>query len=118
MFRQGSYAKIKEVRPISDKLTSVRLSTSMKDRNTGVYTTDFWGNVAVIGAEAAKKASQLKEGDIIILGEISASKQYVEEKKTTYYNYQLYSFEKAQPKGKPAPKSDPDPVESAPDLPF
>lgn len=92
-FRSGSYATIWEVIPTSDVQTRARLSTSKKNRQTGEYETDFSHYVSFFGTETAKKAALLKERDRIRLGDVDVNTKYDREKNTTYYNFNIYSFE-------------------------
>lgn len=92
-FRKGSFCKIWSVELISDTLTKCRISISRKDRNTGEYVQDFGGYITFIGSAAAQKASKLKEGDRIRLGDVDVSNVYVKEKNTTYTNYKVFSFQ-------------------------
>ena len=96
-FRSGGYATVWEVTPRSDTMTSVRLSTSRKDKTTGEYETDFSGFVAFVGTAAAKKAAKLKEKDRIKLGDVDVTTKYDKVKKITYTNYTAFSFEDANP---------------------
>ncbi len=92
-FRNGAYAKIWEVTPMSDSSTKLRMSISRKNKQTGEYEQDFSGFVMAIGATAAKAAAALKEGDRIKLGEVDVSTKYDKEKKVTYTNYKIFSFD-------------------------
>lgn len=55
-FRNGAYATIWEVKPVSDTNTKARISVSRKNKQTGQYETDFSGFVEFIGTAAASKA--------------------------------------------------------------
>ena len=92
-FRTGAYATIWEVKEGKGKYTDVRLSTSRKNQS-GEYETDFSGFVRFIG-DANTNASNLKEKDRIRLGDVSVTNSYDREKKITYTNFQVYSFETA-----------------------
>ena len=92
-FRAGSYAKVWAVEPKSDTNTTVRLSISRKNRQTGEYEQDFSGFVSFVGTAAAKKASCLKEGARIKLGDVDVTTSYNAEKKVTYTNFKCFSFE-------------------------
>lgn len=92
-FRTGSYAKVWEVEPKSDTATTIRLSVSRKNKQTGEYTQDFSGFVSFIGTAAAKKAACLKEGDRIKLGDVDVTTKYNAEKRITYTNYKCFSFD-------------------------
>lgn len=92
-FRTGTFAKVWEVKPISDTNVQLRLSVSRKNKLTGEYVQDFSGFVNAIGTAAAKKAGSLKEGDRIKLGDVDVTTKYDGEKKVTYTNFKLFSFE-------------------------
>ncbi len=92
-FRSGAYARIWEVKPYSDTSVKLRLSVSRKNKQTGEYEQDFSGYVDAVGTAAAKKAACLKEGDRIKLGDVDVTTKYNAEKKITYTNYKLFSFE-------------------------
>lgn len=94
-FRTGNYATIWEVTPSSDTMTRARISTSRKDKETGKYDTDFSGFVAFIGTATAKKAANLKERDRIKLGDVDVTTKYDKDKKITYTNFTIFSFENA-----------------------
>jgi len=93
-FRKESYATVWEVEPVSDTLTKGRISISRKNKQTGEYETDFSGFVSFVGTVAAKNATQLKEKDRIKLGDVDVTNRYDSEKKITYTNYKIFSFEK------------------------
>lgn len=107
-FRTGAYAKVWEVKPVSDTLTKLRISISKKNKQSGEYEQDFADFVAAIGTAAAKKAAGLKEGDKIKLGDVDVSNSYNKEKGIKYTNFKLFSFEIDG--GTPAPAYDPVPV--------
>ena len=94
-FRAGAYAKVWEVSPMSDTSTKIRISVSRKNKQTGEYEQDFSGFVLCIGTAAAKKASLLHEGSRIKIGDCDVTTKYDAEKKTTYTNFKLFSFEDA-----------------------
>jgi hypothetical protein len=91
--RTGSYAKVWAVEPKSDTNTTVRISISRKNKQTGEYEQDFSGFVSFVGTATAKKAACLKEGDRIKLGDIDVTTSYNAEKKITYTNFKCFSFE-------------------------
>lgn len=94
-FRNGAYAKIWEVTPVSDTATKLRMSISRKDKTTGEYEQDFSGFVMAVGSAAASKAAKLNAGDRIKIGDTDVTTKYDKEKKITYTNYKLFSFESA-----------------------
>ena len=109
-FRQGAYATIWEVEALSDVNTKARISISRKNKQTGEYETDFSGYVNFIGTAAAKKASCLKGKDRVKLGDVDLTTKYDAEKKITYYNPKIFSFEtQDELDGKAAPAADPAP---------
>ena len=71
----------------------LRLSVSRKNKQTGEYEQDFSGFVNAVGTAAAKKAASLKEGDRIKIGDVDVTTKYDAEKKTTYTNFKMFSFE-------------------------
>lgn len=124
-FRTGAYAKVWEVTPNSDTCTKVRLSVSRKDKQSGQYEQDFSGFVLAIGTAAASKALKLKEGDRIKLGDVDVTTKYDKEKKITYTNYKLFSFEDAngeantaEDKTNPQPDVDDGEIDENSRLPF
>lgn len=92
-FRTGAFAKVWEVTPMSDTSTKLRMSISRKNRKTDEYEQDFSGFVLAIGTATAGKAAKLKEGDRIKLGDVDVSTKYDKDKKVTYTNFKLFSFE-------------------------
>lgn len=93
-FRNGAYAKIWEIQPVTGNFTDIRLSTSHKRKDTGEYEQDFGGFVRLIGT-AHQNASKLNVGDRIKLGEVGVTTSYNKETKKQYTNFQCYSFELA-----------------------
>ena len=55
-FRNGAFAKVWEVTPVSDTSTKLRISISRKNKQTNEYEQDFSGFVLAIGTAAASKA--------------------------------------------------------------
>lgn len=110
-FRTGTYAKVWEVTPMSDTSTKLRMSISRRNRKTDEYEQDFSGFVLAIGTAAANKAAKLKEGDRIKLGDVDVSTKYDKEKKVTYTNFKLFSFETDDEisNSRSAPPDDPKP---------
>lgn len=93
-FRVGAYAKVWEIEGSSDTMTKCRLSISVKNKQTGDYVQEFSGYVAFVGTACARQALTLKEGDRIKLGDCDLVTKYDKEKKKTYYNFKIFSFEK------------------------
>ena len=94
-FRTGNWATVWSVEPQSDVATKVRLSISRKDKQTNEYNEDFSGFVMFYGSATAARAARLKERDRIRLGDVDVRSRYVPDKKTTYYNFNVYSFDTA-----------------------
>lgn len=92
-FRNGAFAKVWEVTPVSDTSTKLRISISRKNKQTGEYEQDFSGFVMCVGTAAAKRAAQLTAGARIKLGDVDVSTRYNAEKKVTYTNFKVFSFE-------------------------
>lgn len=92
-FRSGSYCKIWSVEPVRNTVTKARISISRKNRQTGQYEQDFGGYISFVGTNAAGKAAKLKEGDRIKLGDVDVTNTYDKEKRMTYTNFYVYSFE-------------------------
>ncbi len=109
-FRTGAYAKVWEVTPMSDTSTKVRLSVSRKNKQTGEYEQDFSGFVLCIGTAAASNALKLREGSRIKLGDCDVSTKYDAEKKVTYTNFKLFSFEDADSESAQTDNTDPQPA--------
>lgn len=107
-FRTGAYAKVWEVTPISDTSTKIRLSISRKNKSTGEYEQDFSGYVLAIGTSTANKAAKLKEGDRIKLGDVDVTTKYDKDKRVTYTNYKMFSFDEdgTEPQSQPADPSE------------
>ena len=109
-FRPGSYAKVWAVEPKSDTNTTVRLSISRKNKQTGEYYEDFSGFVEFVGTAAAKKAACLKGGARIKLGDVEATSKYIKEQKKTYYNFKCFSFDVESDAPKTTETNDPQPA--------
>ena len=64
-----------------------------------------------IGTAAASKAARLKEGDRIKLGDVDVSTKYDKDKKVTYTNFKMFSFETdgESSSSRPAPPDEPKP---------
>jgi len=93
-FRNGAYAKVWEVRPNdSGRSTSVRLSISRKI-SEGQYEEDFSGYAAFI-ATANDRATALKAGDRIKLGDVDVSSKYNPDKREKTFSFKVFSFEMA-----------------------
>lgn len=102
-FRTGAYAKVWEVSPMSDTSTKVRMSISHKNKQSGEYEQDFSGFVLCVGTATAKKAAQLREGSRIKIGDCDVTTKYDEQRKTTYTNFKMFSFENDGDESSPSP---------------
>jgi hypothetical protein len=91
-FRNGAYATIWEVKAGKGNYSDVRLSISKKNKQTDQYETDFSGFVRFIGT-AHQNAGSLKEKDRIKIGDCEVTNSYDKEKKVTYTNFAVFSFE-------------------------
>lgn len=93
-FRQDArFAKVWEIEN-KGNYHVVSLSTSKKNKVTGEYETDFSNKFVRFIGTAHNEASNLKVGDAIKIGSCEVTNSYDKEKKTTYTNYLVYSFEK------------------------
>ena len=92
-FHTGAYAKVWEVKPVGDTLTTLRISISRKNKQTGEYEQDFSGFVSFCGTSNAARAAALQEGCRIKLGDCDVSTRYVKEKDTSYTNFRVFGFE-------------------------
>lgn len=93
-FRNGAYATIWEVKAGKGNYSDVRLSISKKNKQTDQYETDFSGFVRFIGT-AHQNAGSLKEKDRVKIGDCEVTNSYDKEKKVTYTNFAVFSFEDA-----------------------
>lgn len=109
-FRKDAYCTVWSVEPVSDVQTKARISISRKDKQTGEYTEDFSGFISFFGTAVAKKAACLKERDRIKLGDVDVRSKYDKEKKITYYNFNVYSFETQSGFDSAAQPSSPQPL--------
>lgn len=92
-FRKGAWATVWAVDPKTSGVTTVRISVSHKNKETGQYDQDFSGFVSFIGADNAAKATRLKERDRIRLGETDVETKYDAKTNKTYTNYKCFGFE-------------------------
>ena len=74
------------------------------------YEQDFSGFVLCVGTAAAGNALKLKEGSRIKLGDCDVSTKYDSEKKITYTNFKLFSFEYADSEGAQTDNTAPQPI--------
>lgn len=92
-FRTNAYCTVWSVKPISDAMTKINISTGKKNKQTDKFEKDFSDFAACVGTAVAKKALSLKEGDKIKLGDVEVTKSYGPDGKPTFTNYKIYSFE-------------------------
>ena len=116
-FRTGAYAKVWETRPVSEKVTELRISVSRKNKDTGEFEQDFGGFVRCVGAKCAADAAALGEGASIKLGDIDVTRRWDKDAQKEYINYTVFSFDldDGQPRdgakvGTAAPKEQPKPA--------
>ena len=112
-FRTGAFAKVWEVSSSNDTSTKLRISISRKNKKTNEYEQDFSGYVYFVGTANAKKASLLHEGSRIKIGDCDVTNRYDAEKKVTYTNFKVFSFEDMD--GEQVEVSSDDPVPAAVD---
>ena len=94
-FRNNAYATVWEVTPKTATITSARISTSRKDKETDKSETDFSGFVSFLGTAAANKALSLKKEDRIKLLDVAVTSKYDKEQNKTYTNFNVFDFELA-----------------------
>jgi hypothetical protein len=92
-FRTGAYAKVWEVKAVTETSTKIRISVSRKNKKTGEFEQDFSGFVLCVGTAAAQMATRLTSASRIKLGDCDVTTTYNKEKNITYTNFKLYSFE-------------------------
>jgi hypothetical protein len=114
-FRTGAFCKVWDVDQISDRKVKLRVSISQKQKD-GEYLQDFSDFPVCLGSACANQASRLKRGDVIKLGDVDVSNRYDKEKKVTYYDFKIFSFEKvdshgSSPDNKAAPVKSKKPVD-------
>lgn len=113
-FRTGAYCKVWSIEPKSDFSTKLRISINRKDKHTGEYEQDFSGYVTCIGTASASKAAKLNQGDRIKLGDVDVGTKYDADKKVTYYNFKIFSFDLAED-SKPSASETADPQSAVDD---
>lgn len=98
-FHNGGYATIWEVTD-KGKYTTVKMSTSSKNRDTGTWETDWSDFVSFVGkAHSMVKDSGLKPKDRIKIISGDERNRYDKEAKRTYYNHVIFEFEKVESAG-------------------
>lgn len=101
-FRNGAYARVWDVKTVSDTITNVKLSISRKNKKTDEYIQDFSGFVDFLGSANAQKALNLRRGDTIKLGDTDVSTSYKKETKQSFTQFKVFSFENVDNSNKPA----------------
>ena len=94
-FRKDAYAKVWDVKPVSNAQTQLRISISHKNRQTEEYEEDFSGFIKCFGTAVAKKAANLSKGARIKLGDVDTCSWYNKDTKETKYSFKCFSFEVA-----------------------
>lgn len=92
-FRTNAWAKVWDVEEVSNAVTKINISTSKKNKSTNKYETDFSGFARCVGTSCASKALKLKKGDTIQIGDCEVTTKYYPQKKVSYTNYSIFSFE-------------------------
>lgn len=92
-FRSGSYCTVWCVNPVNDYRTNARISISKKNKKSGKYEIEFSGYVEFTGTLAAEQALSLKEKDRIRLGDVDVINFYDKEKKVTYTNFKIFTYD-------------------------
>lgn len=115
-FQNGSFAKIWE---FTDKgnYGVVSMSTSKKNKDTGVYNTDFQHKfVSVVGQayELAKTLNIPKSGASVKITNCAVTNKYDAEKSVTYWNCVVFGMEDASSSGGSAPVAAPKTKKTAP----
>lgn len=90
-FRNGAWAKVWTVEH-HDKFTKIRFSTSVKDKATGEYVTDFNGFASLVGTAHAK-ASGMKDGDRIRIGDCAVTNRYDKTANKEFVNFAIFSYD-------------------------
>lgn len=91
-FRQDAFAKVWKSEN-KGNYSVVELSTSKKNKDTNTYETDFsYKFVRFIGT-AHKQLESLADGASIKIGNCEVTNSYDKEKKISYTNYLVFSFE-------------------------
>lgn len=117
-FRTGAYARVWE-KDVKEKYTSIRLSVSKKDKQTGEYVQEFNGIVRCIG-NAHQQMQNIVPPQNIRIGDCDVTTYYDKEKEKGYTNFFIFSLTDANDT---APKKDLGDFEFIPnqeedDLPF
>lgn len=109
-FRNKAYAKVWDIKPVSNTRTDLRITISRKNQESGEFEEEFAGFVSCYGTAAASKAAKLTKGSRICLGDVDVTNHYDKKNKVTYTNYKVFSFEEngaAESGSAPAPNAAP-----------
>ena len=96
MFCNGAYAKLWEIKRITEKYSDVRISTSSKQED-GSYKEDFGGFARMVG-KAHKAMEYINEKDSFKIVKCGVEQRYDKEKKQTYTNFIIFDAEPAEKK--------------------
>lgn len=94
-FENDAYATVWEVKPVSDAVTKVKITTRMKKHDSDEYETDFSSAVSFVGTANAHQALSLQPKDRIKLVKVRLRNKYDKEKKVMYWNPIVIQFEMA-----------------------
>ena len=96
MFSVNSWAKIWEIKEIKDKYSEVRISTSIKNKQTDEYEQDFGAFVRMVG-QAHQQLQYLSNGDRFKILRCGVTNKYNKDTKQTYTNYVVFEIEAEDP---------------------
>lgn len=91
-FRKDAWATVWSVEEGKGNSLKVRLSTSKKDKATGMYEQDFSGYCTFIG-KACTNGGALKQKDRIKLGDVDVTTWYNKDKGVEYVTYKVFDYE-------------------------
>lgn len=92
-FRKDGFAKVWAVEN-KGNYSIVELSTSKKNKTSGEYETDFSNKFVRFIGTAHTDAAELTRGDSVKLGDCDVTNIYNKDKKETYTNFLVFTFEK------------------------
>lgn len=115
-FRTGAFATVWETKEGSGNWTDGKLTISRKNKQSGEYEVEFSGFVRFIG-DAHRDAGNLGERARIKIGDCDVTNRYDKDKKVTYTNFEVFSFDELDSSGTPIKNvgSDSDGYMSIPD---
>lgn len=108
-FSQGNFAKVWKVDQGKGNYSVAQMSTSKKNKDTDKYETDWQNSFVRLVGTANDQAKAFKDGESVKIGRCDVTNNYDKEKKITYTNYVVFSFEDANGNsgGNTKPKSTP-----------